>query len=873
MSARSRYLEAISPRNENRDDDVVISTAANNNNVSNNAVPSWQSKGSNNNVNNAAAKSFGLKRTSSVKSPSSISQQRTTGRSNVYNNSNINSSSASNNVGGTPPPPPPGMPIKRKKNNSSLSSVAADEKKLSPVRGGGEQWSPREEIQSGNVQKYKNMIWGTSAAASNNNSAAAPPKAPPQPSSSSSSMSSSPSRPTPFYKRTAPPPIVTTPNRPTSKTTSTSTSNALSSTMPTPPSRVGVRQKIRGDNNNTKSPATATTPLQQRKGNLNIAPLVTNFDTADDDGGDDEGNVKQNSDGRGGEGTVRTNTQQQQQQQQPESKQQGITTITSFKRPNHKVGIIFTRQSSSSPDVAIIARILPESIFSHHEEAEKQRNKNKGTKGGLEGSEVIAVNGVPVRNPRHAAEMVAKAKEEVRLTICKKVDDSGNSAAAVGGGVNKSSGGKGMMGGGQTNGGGVGAAAAVADKYTAAARRSGNGVSPKTSPVFSPKILDVDDDMNKLDSPQSRQEEEEGIDEESTFSVRTEGPEQQQQKQQTTSKKEPMFVVKKGPSPNKKQQQQSSGTPTSSAKKSKEIADMRRKVAQAMLLSQEMVHDPVNDGNDIASEGGDDDWAPPQPIMMTTTTKSPVVTKKKMSGGPPPQSPKSPSVDLAERRRQAALDIYNSKDMVGDNVDDTVLGTSDVVGMNKETIGGGGVGGGLPPPVPMKDMDRVNSFGTSSVARTDVTTESMATQQMGSTSPKVVASNQAGEEEVFQFEDNGGGEMNAMTASPIMGTARKMESEPEEVVAATAIASTVTRQAVQPKDVAVSKRAVAPPSPAKDVAESPGRKGLFGKIKSQKKMFGGMKNMVSLFAPSFFLSCWYLFHFAKVAHRLLFSIQ
>eukprot|EP00986_Skeletonema_menzelii_P016208 scaffold13949_cov80-Skeletonema_menzelii.AAC.1 len=131
-----------------------------------------------------------------------------------------------------------------------------------------------------------------------------------------------------------------------------------------------------------------------------------------------------------GEGVVQTNTlqkQQQQQQQQvslsnhhhhpttsvttsPQSsqQQQGITTITAFKRPNHKVGIIFTRQSSSSPDVAIIARILPESIFAQHDEAERREQARlaavkglvspsalKGVTRGLEGSEVIAVNGVP----------------------------------------------------------------------------------------------------------------------------------------------------------------------------------------------------------------------------------------------------------------------------------------------------------------------------------------------------------------------------------------------------------------------------------------------------------------------------------------------
>eukprot|EP00984_Skeletonema_dohrnii_P023780 scaffold12861_cov67-Skeletonema_dohrnii-CCMP3373.AAC.1 len=105
------------------------------------------------------------------------------------------------------------------------------------------------------------------------------------------------------------------------------------------------------------------TPLQQRRGNLNIAPLVTNF----------EGEMKQKE----SDVVVRTQILHHQKQPQPhlppsssnnappslssspsqqqQQQQQGITTITAFKRPNHKVGIIFTRQSSSSPDVAIIA--------------------------------------------------------------------------------------------------------------------------------------------------------------------------------------------------------------------------------------------------------------------------------------------------------------------------------------------------------------------------------------------------------------------------------------------------------------------------------------------------------------------------------------
>jgi len=498
-----------------------------------------------------------------------------------------------------------------------------------------------------------------------------------------------------------------------------------------------------------------------------------------------------------------------------------------------------------------------------------------------------------VRNPRHAAEMVAKAVEEVRLTICKMVVD--NDINNGSGGVKKK--------------GGVGVGVVAPP---------GGVVSPKSSPVFSPKVPELTDDDDDDNSPQSRQEEEEGrtansqyhqlsnnlaqsrsIDEESTFSVRTEGPTEQQQQvdrkgmnsmadelsavtetaadEPLQKKKEPMFVVKRG-SPKNQQQQHNgsrggddSAAAAAAAKKSKEIADMRRKVAQAMLMSQEMVHDPVDDGNnhDIDSED-DDDWAAPQQVKKL----SPVFTKKKKiiaappPPPPPPQSPKSPSMDLAERRRQAALDMYNSQEMVGDNVDDAALGMTDVVGMNKETIGGGGGGGVLPPPMPMKDMDRVNSFGTSSVAskaRTDITTESMATQQMGSTSPKVVASSLSGEKEVFQFEDDDDDENERKASSAVKSPvreSRRVEREPEEVAAAASAVAAGAMQELQRQrgaaakkdNVAVTRSAAAPPSPARDsVTDSPGRKGLFGKIKSQKKMFGGVKKMVSFqFSPARF---------------------
>eukprot|EP00984_Skeletonema_dohrnii_P029177 scaffold19573_cov61-Skeletonema_dohrnii-CCMP3373.AAC.1 len=82
------------------------------------------------------------------------------------------------------------------------------------------------------------------------------------------------------------------------------------------------------------------TPLQQRRGNLNIAPLVTNF----------EGEMKQQKESDVVVRTILHHQKQPQPHLPPSSsnnappslsspsqqQQQGITTITAFKRPNHK---------------------------------------------------------------------------------------------------------------------------------------------------------------------------------------------------------------------------------------------------------------------------------------------------------------------------------------------------------------------------------------------------------------------------------------------------------------------------------------------------------------------------------------------------------
>eukprot|EP00571_Detonula_confervacea_P004037 CAMPEP_0172328082 /NCGR_PEP_ID=MMETSP1058-20130122/60159_1 /TAXON_ID=83371 /ORGANISM="Detonula confervacea, Strain CCMP 353" /LENGTH=2000 /DNA_ID=CAMNT_0013045179 /DNA_START=107 /DNA_END=6121 /DNA_ORIENTATION=- len=83
-----------------------------------------------------------------------------------------------------------------------------------------------------------------------------------------------------------------------------------------------------------------------------------------------------------------------------------IVVVSAFKeRSDAPVGIVFThlKKKKKKTDVAIIARVLPTSIFSTHS---------------LEGSIVRQVNEVSVSNPRHAAELVyGAAVGDLYLTV------------------------------------------------------------------------------------------------------------------------------------------------------------------------------------------------------------------------------------------------------------------------------------------------------------------------------------------------------------------------------------------------------------------------------------------------------------------------
>jgi hypothetical protein len=84
------------------------------------------------------------------------------------------------------------------------------------------------------------------------------------------------------------------------------------------------------------------------------------------------------------------------------------TIISARKEPGRRAGVIFTRLSEEHPTVAVISMIMHDSIFAKH-----NRNHN----GKLEGSVVVAINGVSVEDARHAARLVILAEGRVDLTV------------------------------------------------------------------------------------------------------------------------------------------------------------------------------------------------------------------------------------------------------------------------------------------------------------------------------------------------------------------------------------------------------------------------------------------------------------------------
>ena len=293
---------------------------------------------------------------------------------------------------------------------------------------------------------------------------------------------------------------------------------------------------------------------------------------------------------------------------------------------------------------------MPDSIFSAHEQ---RYAREEGT---LRGAEVIAVNGIPVREARHAAELVAGCKDEVRLTIRRVGVDGG-----VGSVVEKR-------------------VEPIVEEEETVKTESLDEMAPMPQSM-PPSMGDVDDGPNKTIS----------FDDESEMSVKTEEEnkdnDEEVEQQQQHQNDEPDWSDQK-------------------STKSQDIIERRRQIAQSMIMSTEMVEDPIPSPGEHFSGG-----------QVTPTAAE--------SASRPPSTRNAGSASAIERRRLAAMEMYQSQEMVVDNVDDTRLGTIDAIS-------------------PRDTIDPISSFKTNndpfgdnaSVATTNITTSSVATQRMGSNNIK-----------------------------------------------------------------------------------------------------------------------------------------
>lgn len=302
----------------------------------------------------------------------------------------------------------------------------------------------------------------------------------------------------------------------------------------------------------------------------------------------------------------------------------GVITITAFKRPDVKVGMVFSRRSRSSPDVCVISRIIPDSIFSSHE----HRFAREESGGTLKGAEVIAVNGIPVREPRHAAELVAGCANEVMLTI-KRVSNFNSQ------------------------------------------NRSTNteSINEELDPTSELAPISQGEPVHKMNEGPNKTDDDELI-----------IPEEKN--------KDGCDDIQLEQSQNLSDKQRST--------KSQDIIQRRRQIAQAMITSSEMVEDHV-------------------PSHKADSQQDDEVKQSSLNYG----------ASSIQQRRLAALQMYQSQEMVADNVDDARLGTIDT-------------------NIPSKAFDPISSFTCNndpfgdnvSVATTNVTTSSDATQRMGSNNIK-----------------------------------------------------------------------------------------------------------------------------------------
>jgi len=433
-----------------------------------------------------------------------------------------------------------------------------------------------------------------------------------------------------------------------------------------------------------------------------------------------------------------------------------ISTLTAFKRPGTKVGIVFTRLSSNHPEVAVISKILPESIFSRH--------SLSGSKDGkLEGAQIIAVNGIEVNDPRHAAELVARATEEVRLTVKKRplssVWDQGQGSSPTSGDY----------------GGGKRASTEAALSSPHKLQRSINASTKSQEGI----------ELDNYGVPRTRSR-----GDESEMSIRTEeGDDMASDARAAPQAAQGGYSGAISTAAATSTSRSNMTSTTAMTPKSAEIAERRRKVAQAMLLSEELVEDPIKEENDMSmpvmqlnrsSDSASLEMGIEQTFSEGYPDKS-VVTAASSSAAP---SGVSGGASAADKRRQAALEMYHSDIMVADNVDDEQLGTIEVVSpsskqqsssptinaANLATIDAAASEGrdtiGLMPGGSLSRMNKPPSEA-GSTTRTDITTSSAVTERMGGSSPAKRSSKfssgrsppSSGREE-FTF-DSGGAEVAA----------------------------------------------------------------------------------------------------------------
>jgi len=99
-----------------------------------------------------------------------------------------------------------------------------------------------------------------------------------------------------------------------------------------------------------------------------------------------------------------------------------VTVIATKEYQQTKTGLVFARRASIDPESTYISSIVKGSIFRKHGPS-------------LVWSEVIFINGILVRSPRHAAELVTEAIGEVQLEVIKIKCESGQGGNSAGIGI------------------------------------------------------------------------------------------------------------------------------------------------------------------------------------------------------------------------------------------------------------------------------------------------------------------------------------------------------------------------------------------------------------------------------------------------------